>query len=92
MYVANQAVLSLYASEPTITAYEINALLHTILRLFLFSFLHLAGRNFTDYLVKILTERDYSFKTTTERKIVRDIKEIATVVPSRLKKSYDLSD
>lgn len=114
MFMANQGILSMYASgfvtgivmnsgdgvSYTYPVYDGYVIPHGILNM------NFAGGDLTDYLMKILKNSGHNFSMTTEREIVRDIKEKLCYVAldfekeisgkeassSSLKKSYKLPD
>ena len=88
MYVANQGMLSLYHTGRTtgivigsgdgisyaVPKYAGHDLRHATLRL------DFAGRDLTDYMMRILRDGDYSFKNVSEQEVARDIKEMLAYV------------
>jgi actin len=100
LYIAMTSVLSLYASGRTsgividsghnitfsVPIYEGHALSYGIQET------KIGGNDITNWMMKLLTDRGYSFTTTAEREIVRDIKEKLGYVAVNYNDEMKLSD
>ena len=107
-YISIQAVLSLYSEGRTIgitvdsgdgvthmvPVFEGFCLPHAVIRL------DLAGRDLTEYMMRLLTENGHRFSTSSEKEIVKEIKEKSCYVALNFEKelhsvepySYELPD
>ncbi|KAJ5066494.1 actin domain-containing protein [Anaeramoeba ignava] len=87
-YLANSSILSLFASgRKTGIVCEIGDQLTSVVPIYegidlenLTITNKLGGKDITNYLMKLLNEKGYSFTTSAEREIVRDIKEKLLVI------------
>ena len=114
LFIASQTILSIYASGRTTgvvldcgnTITNIVPINQGFPLLDNSMQLEIGGRQLTDYLVRIMTERGYSFTTNAEKEIARDVKEKLSYVArdwdteyrqsvrnsSDIEKNYELPD
>ncbi|KAM3174005.1 hypothetical protein ACTXT7_011415 [Hymenolepis weldensis] len=97
LYIAIQAIMSLYSSGKTTGAvldigdgathmvpiYDGHGLDHLVVRL------NLAGRDITDYMKTLLLKRGYSLVSSAELEVVRDIKERLCYVAMDINDEYE---
>ncbi|KAJ5066496.1 actin-7-related [Anaeramoeba ignava] len=100
LYLANSSILSLFASGRTTgivceSGYEITSVVPIYEGIDLeYSTItnKLGGKDITNYLMKLMNEKGYSFTTSAEREIVRDIKEKLCYIPLNYEEEINQSN